>query len=75
LGKDLEEEHRVGNIGEFLIGAKGSTEVTPAGPDVIVCAGAQRNNAGIKCCPQQAEIRADFITVLSRDKRQGSVWG
>jgi hypothetical protein len=75
LAKDLEKQDGVINRGEGGVGAKGITEVMPDGPDAILCAGARRNDAGIEGCPQQAEIRADFISGWRRHKRQGSCCG
>jgi hypothetical protein len=75
LAKDLEKQDGVIDGGEGGVGAKGITEVMPDGPDAILCAGARRNDAGIEGCPQQAEIRADFISGWRRHKRQGSCCG
>jgi hypothetical protein len=75
LAKDLEKQDGVVNRGEGGVGAKGVTEVTPDGPDAILCAGPRRNDSGVEGCPQQAEIRADFISERRRHKRQGSFCG
>jgi hypothetical protein len=75
LGKDLEEEDGVVDVGEGIIGAKGLAESSPEGPDIILCGGMQRNDSGIKCCQQQTEIRADFVTELRWHKCQGSFCG
>ena len=75
LAKDLEEQDRVFNRGEGGVSAQGVTEVAPDGPDAILCAGARRNNTGVESRPQQAEIRADFVSVRRWHKRQGSVCG
>ena len=75
LAKNLEKQDGVINRGEGGVGAKGVTEVTPDGPDAILCAGPRRNDAGVEGCLQQAEIRADFVSGRRRHKRQGSFCG
>jgi hypothetical protein len=63
LGKDLEEEDRVVNIGKGGISADGMAEVGPDGPGAVLGAGARRNDTGVECCPEQTEVSADCIVL------------